>query len=514
MSRKLFALVLTAILAITILAACAGSPAETTTAPETSASETTAAATTTTSAPEETTVAETSDTEPDPQPVGSPELIWSFEYDDAEFAPGSLAVHPDGELVTVGAYMATYTHRLYDGELAAVDTDYRHSVDDLIYSPDGRYLAAGLALYGVLIKDLTGELEPLQLHGGYNNFVAFAPDSAVLATGNRSGEIWLWSIPEGEQLAEFFDGERAFLWGLAYHPSGGKVASLQWNDDGVINVWSIENGQLVQTLMPQILVGGTNNVIRYSPDGQYFAAYFQENWEHSLRIFDTENYELAVEIPLENSAVQIAFSPDSQMIAVASIYEAATVWSAVTGELIYTLDQDIDDRIGGSRAISFTPDGGHLAVIRNFGDMELWRLPGAVPLPEPAIDIYQPIPIPGDVLFDTGSSELKAEADTVLRELAEEIFSSLPTAKLTFIGHTDSRGDASANMRLSLDRAESVKNWFESWAEETGAAEWTFAVDGKGETQLKTPDVDGDGNFREEAGRVNRRVEIEIEPAG
>ena len=37
-------------------------------------------------------------------------------------------------------------------------------------------------------------------------------------------------------------------------------------------------------------------------------------------------------------------------------------------------------------------------------------------------------------------------------------------------------------------------------------------MDGKGDTELKVQDVDVDGNFIDDAGRLNRRVEIEIEP--
>lgn len=482
--------------------------AQTTTTSETTTSETTTETTTTEAS--ETTVAET-----EPPPAESPELLWIFVYENEDFAPNSLAMHPDGELVTVGAYMATYTHRLYDSELTDVDTDYTHSVDSLSFSSDGQYLAAGLAVGGVWVKDWTGEAEPVQLHRGNNSFVAVDPNSSILATGNRDGVIWLWEMPD-EQLAELSDGGNDYLWGITVHPSGEQVASLQWTDEGLINIWSIPDQAIIKTMEPDILVGSSNGVISFSPDGSYFGAYFSEDQDHSIRIFDTDQYSLITDIPLEKRANQIAFSPDGQMIALASLYEQTRIWSTTTGELLYTLDQSLDENVttGGSKALAFTPDGGHLAVIRNYGDLELWRLPDAESLPEPTIDVYQPVPIPGDVLFDTGSADLKAEADEVLGELAEDLFATLPDAKLTFVGHTDSRGDASSNEQLSLDRATSVKNWFETWASENNADGWTLAVDGKGETELKVPDVDGEGNFREEAGRVNRRVEIEIESIG
>jgi outer membrane protein OmpA-like peptidoglycan-associated protein len=150
-------------------------------------------------------------------------------------------------------------------------------------------------------------------------------------------------------------------------------------------------------------------------------------------------------------------------------------------------------------------------VVRNDGPLEMWRLPGAEPLPEPEIDIKEPPPLPSDVLFDTGSSELKAGADPVLEEFAQNLDAAIDNAIITFIGHTDSRGDAASNLQLSIDRATAVKEWFEVWAQDNGIEDWEFLVDGMGDTELKVPDVDAEGNFREEAGRLNRRVEIEIE---
>lgn len=60
---------------------------------------------------------ETSAAKTDPSSIESPDLLWTFVYENEDFAPNSLAMHPDGELVVVGAYCATYTHRLYDSEL-------------------------------------------------------------------------------------------------------------------------------------------------------------------------------------------------------------------------------------------------------------------------------------------------------------------------------------------------------------------------------------------------------------
>lgn len=61
----------------------------------------------------------------------------------------------------------------------------------------------------------------------------------------------------------------------------------------------------------------------------------------------------------------------------------------------------------------------------------------------------------GDVLFETGETELKPEAQTSLVEVVD-LLQSEPDKKIRIEGHTDSVGDAAANITLSEQRALSV----------------------------------------------------------
>lgn len=65
----------------------------------------------------------------------------------------------------------------------------------------------------------------------------------------------------------------------------------------------------------------------------------------------------------------------------------------------------------------------------------------------------------GDPLFAPGSSRLRAGADTTLRRLARALRRHSPTGPIRVEGHTDSAGDADANVRLSLRRAKAVGRW-------------------------------------------------------
>ncbi len=63
----------------------------------------------------------------------------------------------------------------------------------------------------------------------------------------------------------------------------------------------------------------------------------------------------------------------------------------------------------------------------------------------------------GDVLFETGKAELMPGAMNMIVRLAQ-FMKQYPEKKLQIEGHTDSTGRASFNLRLSEERANSVRN--------------------------------------------------------
>jgi outer membrane protein OmpA-like peptidoglycan-associated protein len=109
-------------------------------------------------------------------------------------------------------------------------------------------------------------------------------------------------------------------------------------------------------------------------------------------------------------------------------------------------------------------------------------------------------------LFDTDQSTLKAGADSALQPFAAQLRAEFPNARLTFVGHTDSRGSDEHNFELSMARAKAVRDWFV----EHGFNEALLSVEGRGETELLSPDT-VNGVFDEEIGQLNRRVVIEPE---
>ncbi len=103
-----------------------------------------------------------------------------------------------------------------------------------------------------------------------------------------------------------------------------------------------------------------------------------------------------------------------------------------------------------------------------------------------------------DIHFDSGKSEIKPESAEALKNIAEYL-NAHSDKKYIIVGHTDNTGDFEANLKLSQERADAVKNELVS----------KYSVKSE---QLKTY---GDGqtapvatNSTDEGKAKNRRVEI------
>ncbi|WP_109078276.1 OmpA family protein [Aggregatibacter kilianii] len=112
------------------------------------------------------------------------------------------------------------------------------------------------------------------------------------------------------------------------------------------------------------------------------------------------------------------------------------------------------------------------------------------------------INLSSDVLFDFNKSELKPEADGELQKAAD-IIRQKGKGVILISGHTDSKGSAAYNQRLSLARAQAVKDWFEAQG-----LQQNYQIEGLGATQPIAPNTHADGSDNPEGRVKNRRVEI------
>ncbi|HYS94942.1 MAG TPA: OmpA family protein [Chthoniobacterales bacterium] len=113
----------------------------------------------------------------------------------------------------------------------------------------------------------------------------------------------------------------------------------------------------------------------------------------------------------------------------------------------------------------------------------------------------------GDVLFDYDKAALKPEAEQALKKVAV-VLSQFPESKVTVEGYTDSRGTKAANMQLSRERAQAVKDWL---VKNGGVLATNISTKGLGEQYPVAPNTNKDGTDNPLGRALNRRVSIIVE---
>jgi outer membrane protein OmpA-like peptidoglycan-associated protein len=116
------------------------------------------------------------------------------------------------------------------------------------------------------------------------------------------------------------------------------------------------------------------------------------------------------------------------------------------------------------------------------------------------------IELDADVLFDFDKYSLRPEAADSLRKVGE-VAKNYGNSPVLIEGHTDSKGSPPYNMKLSDNRALSVKHWLMQNASVSAAR---ISTRGWGETKPVAPNTNPNGSDNPAGRQKNRRVEITI----
>jgi outer membrane protein OmpA-like peptidoglycan-associated protein len=104
------------------------------------------------------------------------------------------------------------------------------------------------------------------------------------------------------------------------------------------------------------------------------------------------------------------------------------------------------------------------------------------------------------ISFATGSEEILPNSESLLLEVADVLIRNPDLELVEIQGHTDNRGDRALNMRLSQQRAESVKRWLT----QHGVEQDRLTARGYGPSRPLAPNITQQNRAR------NRRVQFRI----
>ena len=253
----------------------------------------------------------------------------------------SVAFSPDGSTLVSGGYDNTFYLRLWDAEtgnlLRTVNTGHTREIRSVAFSPDGSTLVSGSSDNTIRVWDAeTGSLlRTLTGHTSGVTSVAFSPDGTTLASGSHDDTIRVWDAETGS-LLRTLTGHTSGVTSVAFSPDGTTLAS--GSHDDTIRVWDAETGSLLRTL-----IGHTSQVlgVAFSPDGNVIAS---ASGNAAVRLWDAETGEVVwlpnptggyvnfFNVP-EGVAYGVTFSPDGGTLAIRGWYSAIHLWDLDTGSL-------------------------------------------------------------------------------------------------------------------------------------------------------------------------------------
>ncbi|MFE9747869.1 TIR domain-containing protein [Saccharothrix saharensis] len=285
----------------------------------------------------------------------------------------ALAFHPDPDVPVLATADESGAVRIWDlttgRETHRLGNPGGTAVYTLSFSPDGSWLAAGGQAADLRIWDpVSGEcLHHLDAHGGHVYATAFHPTEKLLASGDTTGGVRLWRLPDSADERPTWTAlqhrRATAVYHLAFSPDGSTLAS--GDSDGTVRLWDGRTGQDRHEVAAH---RGPVWPLAFRPDSAQLATTGRDG---TLRLWDPVAGRQRHELRGHGRRVtRVAFDPTGDLLAASGNDGVVRIWDPGTGRQLRALT-GIDDQLISA---SFNPAAPLLATASNDGGVHLWHL--------------------------------------------------------------------------------------------------------------------------------------------